>query len=496
MKKNLFFVSMLLLVLNACAPKAHQETTEQEPVEEKHFSVAVNNGDVQFDKYFENKTMRFDYYHTGTAKEEHFAPDKYLADGPWAGSINTLIDKLELGLYFYEILDKETNILLYSRGFASIFGEWQTIPEADQQWGTFHESIRFPWPLKPVKIIIRKRDAENKFQTVFEAEVDPASRNVNPADIVHTNKVYTVQENGPATEKFDILYLGDGYTADEMQKFRDDVKRLSGYLMKTEPYKSRQTDFNIRAIETPSPVSGVNRPHAGVFKRTPLRSHYSSFDSERYLLAYDNRTIRDIASQVPYDMLVIVANEKTYGGGGIYNLYSTVAADNKFSEYIMVHELGHAIAALADEYYTSAVSYEVSEKVTMEPWELNVTALLDKNNLKWKDLVEKDTPIPTPWNKEEFDKFGYEIQQERSELRAKKVPESEVEALFMRQYERETQFFEKEKYKDKVGAFEGASYMQKGLYRSSLDCIMYTRHLEFCPVCRRALDMVFNQYTK
>jgi hypothetical protein len=162
----------------------------------------------------------------------------------------------------------------------------------------------------------------------------------------------------------------------------------------------------------------------------------------------------------------------------------------------MVHELGHSIAALADEYYTSAVSYEIGDKITVEPWELNVTALLDKDNLKWKHLVEEGTPIPTPWNKEEFDKFGYEIQKERGELRAKKVPESEVEALFERQHKQESEYFEKEKYKDKVGAFEGASYMQKGLYRSSLDCIMYTRHMAFCPVCRDALNKVLDQYTK
>lgn len=496
MKKNLFFVCCLGLILAACNSENEDKNQETKAPVEKTFIQSENSGNVQFEKYFELKTMRFDYYHTGTANEEHFAPDKYLSDGAWPGSLNTLIDELELGLYYYEILDKETNVLLYSRGFASIFGEWQTIPEAAKQWGTFHESIRFPWPLKPVKIIIKKRDLENKFHPVYETEIDPTSRLVNPADIQPTNKVYAVQENGSASEKFDILYLGDGYTAEQMQKFRDDVKRLSGYLMNAEPYKSRQSDFNIRAIETPSPVSGVNRPHAGVFKRTPLRTHYSSFDSERYLLTYDNRTIRDIASQVPYDMLVIVVNEKTYGGGGIYNLYSTVAADNKFSEYIMIHELGHSIAALADEYYTSAVSYEVSETVSVEPWELNVTALLDKDNLKWKDLVEESTPVPTPWNKEEFDKFGYEIQQERNELRAKKVPEAELEALFKRQHEKETEYFEKEKYKDKVGAFEGASYMQRGLYRSSLDCIMYTRHNVFCPVCRRALNTVFDQYTK
>ncbi len=496
MRRKTLYLLVFALLLYSCNQEKDTENESPEKVTEKTFTPAVNRGNVDFNQYFEDKTMRFDYYHIGTSSEEHFAPDEFLSDGIWPGSKTKLIDELELGLYFFEILDSESNTLLYSKGFASIFGEWQTIPDALEQWGTFNESIRFPWPKKPVKILMKKRDSQNVFQTIWETSVDPTSRKVNPADIVHNSTVYTIQENGPASEKVDILILGDGYTNEEMPKFRNDVKRLAGNLMDAEPYKSRLTDINIRAIETPSSVSGINRPHPGIFKRTALRTHYSSFDSERYVLAYENKLIRDIASQVPYDILVIVVNEKTYGGGGIYNLYGTVSADNKFSDYIMVHELGHSIAALADEYYTSSVSYEVGDKITVEPWELNVTALLDKENLKWKDLVEEGTPLPTPWNKEEFDKFGYEIQKERSELRAKKVPESEVEALFERQHKQETEYFEKEKYKDKVGAFEGASYMQKGLYRPSVDCIMYTRHMTFCPVCRDALNKVLDQYTK
>jgi hypothetical protein len=226
-----------------------------------------------------------------------------------------------------------------------------------------------------------------------------------------------------------------------------------------------------------------------------LTVHYSSFDSERYALSYDNRTIRDVASEVPYDLMVIMVNERTYGGGGIYNLYTTVAADNKFSEYIMIHEMGHHMAALADEYYTSSVSYEIPE-VKVEPWETNITALFDKDNLKWRDLVENNTPLPTPWNKEEFDKFGYSIQKERDSLRAAMVPETVMEELFTRQLNQENVYFAKEQYRGKVGAFEGAGYLAKGLYRPQIDCIMYTRRLVFCKVCSRTIENVIDQYVK
>jgi hypothetical protein len=193
--------------------------------------------------------------------------------------------------------------------------------------------------------------------------------------------------------------------------------------------------------------------------------------------------------------MVILINEKTYGGGGIYNLYTTVSADNSFAGYIMVHEMGHHMAALADEYYTSSVAYEPT-KITVEPWEPNVTALFDKNDLKWKNLVDSDTPIPTPWNKKEFDAYGYQVQKKRDSLRAAKVPEQIVEDLFRQQLNEEDAFFAKEKYRDKVGAFEGADYMAQGLFRPQLDCIMFTRHMTFCKICAKTLEEVMDSYCR
>jgi hypothetical protein len=455
----------------------------------------TNTGDIRFENWFSNKTMRVDFFHTGNVTQEMFAVDRVLSDGPWGGSKTILIDKLELGPYFFEVIDKESGIVLYSRGFANIFGEWQTTPEASQQWGTFHESLRFPWPLKPVLVQVKKRDAENRFQPIWSTDIDPSYRQVNAIDRIHTEKVFTIEENGIASEKLDIVILGDGYSSAEMEKFRKDARRLSEALLSAEPFNAQRKNINIRAVETPGVESGVNKPHHGVYKRTPLSVSYSTFDSERYALTYDNKTVRDVASAVPYDFMVILINERTYGGGGIYNLYTTVSADNKFSEYIMVHEMGHHLAALADEYYTSSVSYE-APKITLEPWEPNVTALLDPSNVKWKTMVDAGTPVPTPWNKEVFDNYGYEIQKERQAIRDQQLPETVMEELFDRQLANENKLFAAEKYKEKVGAFEGANYNAKGMYRSQLDCIMYTRHNVFCRVCQHSIINVINQYSK
>ncbi|HUX53936.1 MAG TPA: IgA Peptidase M64 [Williamwhitmania sp.] len=490
--RKIVILTAIVIGFAGCTPKS--QTAKNQPKNIDTIAT-INRGNVDFKTYFTDKTMRLDYYHTGNAKREHFAIDQVVNDGLWSGSQTQLIDKLELGSYFFEVVDKASNVLLYSRGFASIFGEWQSTPEADSLWGTFSESLRFPWPLKSVIVKLKKRDRKNKFETIWITTVDPASRQVNPAEIKHTEKVDIIANNGPASTKLDIVILGDGYTEAEMGKFRSDAKRLSAALLGVEPYKSRVKDINIRAVETPAEESGVTKLHHGIFRRSPLSTHYSSFDSERYLLSYDNKTIRNVASAVPYDFTVILVNERTYGGGGIYNLYTTVAADNRFSSYIMIHELGHHLAGLADEYYSSAVAYE-APNITVEPWEPNITALLDKNNLKWKDLVTADTPIPTPWNKEAFDKYEYQVQKTRDSLRAAHVDESVMENLFLNQKAMETELFNKEKYKDAVGAFEGAGYSAKGLYRPQVDCIMYTRHEKFCKVCQRSISNVIDEYSR
>jgi hypothetical protein len=491
------YLSLLLglAVLFGCTPNQTDQTAKKHASEAISEINVVNNGNVSFDDYFVNKTMRLDYFHTGNSETEHFATDKILSDGKWYGSKKVLIDALELGYFFLEVIDQETKTLLYSRGYSSVFGEWQTTPEAENEWGTFHETVRFPWPINPVTIRLKKRDSQNKFQAVWTYDIDPASRLVNPTDMKHSEEVVAIHESGDPNEKLDLVLLGDGYTIKEMDKFIADAKRVAGYLLNAEPYKSRKNDINIWAVKTPSQESGVSRPHPGVFKRTALSAHYSSFDSERYVLSYDNKTIRNAASAAPYEFTSILINEQTYGGGGIYKLYTTNAVDNKFAEYLMIHEMGHHIADLADEYYSSSTAYE-APNVDVEPYETNVTALLDKDNLKWKDLVEEETPIPTPWNKKEFDEYGYAVQKERGKLRAAKVEESVMEDFFMKAHYKQDTFFAAEKYKDKIGAFEGAKYNQHGLYRSQLDCIMYTRHTVHCKVCQRSISTVIDQYSK
>lgn len=459
--------------------------------------VAAQAASDRFAVDFTDRTMRVDYLHSGTASEEHISLDQVVSDGPWPGSRTQLLDGLNLGKYFFEVVDRETNRVLYSRGFSSIFGEWETTPEAKKVWRTYHESLRFPWPQRPVQVTLKKRDVQNAFRELWTTVIDPNARFVVPADLPAQGQVWTLFENGPAEEKVDFLLLGDGYTAAETEKFHADAQRLVDALFQHEPFRSRKTDFNVRAIDLPAAQSGVSRPHAGIFRRSPLSAHYSTFDSERYVLSTDNRTVRDVASAAPYEFLVILLNERTYGGGGIYNLQATVPTDNAFAVYVFVHEFGHHFADLGDEYYTSDVAYETGAAELPEPWEPNITALHDPANLKWKGFIEPGTLLPTPWDKEEFEKHSRSVQEQRRKLRATGAPEEEMEKLFREQQEFETKFLAGMKYSGKVGAFEGARYEIKGLYRPAADCIMFTRdEVGFCPVCRRALERVIDQYTR
>ncbi len=450
-----------------------------------------------FDADFERRTMRLDYFHTGGLGSEIVSLDRVVSDGPWAGSLTRLLDDLNLGPYLFEVVDVATNRVLYSRGFASLYGEWETTDEPRTASRTFHESLRFPWPRRPVQVVLEKRGPDGLFREIWSAAVDPSSRFVNAADRAPLGRVWTVFESGPPVEKVDLVILGEGYTEAELPKFHADARRLVDRLFSAEPFRSRKSDFNVRAIDLPSAESGVHRPHVGRSRRTPVSAEYNVFDSERYLLTLDNRALRDVLSAAPYEFVEILVNEKQYGGGGIFNFQATAAADTAFADYVFVHELGHHFAGLADEYYFSPVAYTESAPVAVEPWEPNVTALLDPGKLKWADLVEPGTPIPTPWDKEAWERKAKEFLDRRLELIGRKAPEAEFDALFEEQRRSDTPMLAGMAHARKVGAFEGASYRAKGLYRPETDCIMYTRdEVGFCRVCRRAIARMIDLYAR
>ena len=441
-------------------------------------------------------TVRVDYYHSGNADMEMFSLHQVVIEPlPWPGNPDKAIDTAQRGHFMFQVEDPESGDVLYSRGFSSIFQEWQSTGEARQMNRSFHESVRFPKPHKPVRLRILRRNEAQEFESIWTADIDTDDMLVVRAHAPAAAGVQELHVSGAASRKVDLVILGDGYTAAQADKFAADAQRLTDTLFTYSPFKERAGDFNVWGINPAAVESGVNRPSNGTFRHSPSGTTYDAFRSERYILAFDNLGMRRILQHVPYEFIVILGNSETYGGGGIYGLYSTVAADSDWSEYVFVHELGHHFAALADEYYTSDVAYEPTTD-RPEPWEPNVTAMHDPHKLKWGRLVEEGTALPTAWPKEAFEEFQRENQARRRQLRADQRPEAEMNQLFRDEQEWVTQLFAQ--YPDThsvVGAFEGANYEASGYFRSEMNCTMFTRHKIFCQVCSDAVEEIIDMYT-
>lgn len=438
-------------------------------------------------------TMRLDYYHTGDADHDLFSMDRVVLEPlPWPGNLAKAIDDSNLGNYLFEVRDQASGQLLYSRGFSSIYAEWKTTDEAKSMRRTFSESVRFPAPSAAVKITLKER-TEGTFHEVWSADINPKDIFIDNSHPPSPGPLLTLQKMGEPENKVDLLILGDGYTAAERGKFESDARRYTEILFATSPFKEHRQEFNVWGLCPLSEESGISRPSTGIHRRTPLGASYDAFGSERYVLTFDNRALRDIASYAPYEFIEILVNGKTYGGGGIFNLYATVASDSEWSPYVFVHEFGHHFAGLADEYYTSDVAYNPPAK-RIEPWEPNVTALLDPKELKWRDLVASGTPIPTPWEKRAFEDYERNIQNQRRKIRSENRPEDEMNQLFQQEKQHEDALLTSEKYANKVGAFEGANYEAHGYYRPQVNCIMFTRHDAFCRVCQRAIEKIIGMY--
>ena len=441
-------------------------------------------------------TMRLDYFHTGNHDTEMFSLDEVVIEAlPWTGNMHQPIDKTLRGKYLFEIEDADSGEVAWSRSFSSIYGEWETTAESRSINRTFHESVRFPAQDSPFEVIFKKRGPENQFAEIWRIAIDPDDYMIHRESAMYADQVVAIINNGDPAEKVDLLLLGDGYTAEEHDDFVAKAREMADILFATSPFKERKDDFNVWALAPHAAQSGVSRPSTNTYRDSPIGATYDSFRSKRYVLTFDNKNWRRIASSTPYDFVEILTNTETYGGGGIYGLFGTTAANGEWAPYVFVHEFGHHFAGLADEYYTSSTAYESPDVIT-EPYEPNVTALLDPDNLKWRHLVTPNTPLPTPWPKAEFEEHSLAVQEQRAQMRADNVPESEMNVLFRFTKEYSDKLFSKSEYRDSTGAFEGANYEARGFYRSAQNCMMFTRADYFCDVCAAAIEKVIDEYTQ
>lgn len=467
----------------------------------------------QFERYFLDKTMRVDLYHVGDKNGEFLTIDRILREGVWAGNPASLIDPLNNGRYRVCVYDMPTNALVFTRGYDTYFGEYKTTePAKNGLKRVFQETILIPYPKHPVLFVVEGRDRQNIYHPLLQSRIDPSDYHVISDAPPRSGRIIQLVKNGDPHKTVDLVFIAEGYTAKEEAKFEADLKRFTEKFFTWEPYRTMKDRFTITGIFNPSLESGTDEPRQGSYRRTLLNATFNSLDSDRYLLTEENKLMRDVAGQVPYDAIVVMVNSKRYGGGGIYNAFTMFTSDGTWDEYVFMHEFGHAFGGLGDEY-TGDVSYEDFYPSGVEPTEPNITALLDPENLKWKDLLTPGLSVPTDWGEKAYDS----LKTRRSELVAEKAKAlsrlkndsasesavKEAEANYSRQLDelgkKIRAFMEEHPLKGKIGVFEGAGYVAKGLYRPTLNSLMnqFTKgDRSMYRVNEQAVMRVIDYYTK
>ncbi len=406
---------------------------------------------VAFNKAFCDSTLRLDYIAAGNAEKSFVFLDGMQKFAGWAGR-RTSLDKLPYcGNGIVTVTDSLSGDTIYRHSFSTLFREWQSTPEAASTSKSFQNTFLVPMPRKAAKITIELLDGRHDVAASNTHDYTPGDILIKKAN-GRDGAPYRYLHKGADPQKaIDIAILAEGYTPDQMDAFYADADRAVKAIMSHEPFKSRGEDLNFVAVATPSEDSGVSVPRFDDWKKTSFGSNFDTFYSARYLTTANVFDIHDAISHVPYEHIIILANCPVYGGGGIYNSYTLTTTGHDHYEPVVVHEFGHSFGGLADEYFYEGDVMEDSYPFDVEPWEPNITTLVDFDS-KWKGLLKKGTPVPT----------------DRKDW--KKYP---------------------------VGVFEGGGYSFKGIYSPADRCRMRDNEWEgFCPACRHALNSLIDFYVK
>ena len=410
-----------------------------------------------YSDWFADAAMRVDLFHTGTATESVYSIDDIAQEPTWPGTRTHLVDPFGYGAYRFRVLDTESSVEIFSMGYGSLFMEWTGTQEAvDQTRRSMSESVRFPWPKNPVTLEIDKRQPNGIFVKVYAININPRSHLINKVRKHANLETVTLHPSShDHSNTLDIVILPEGYSSTDDSKLRADLSRFTESFLSTPPWNSISDRVAVRAVLAYSRDSGITEPRKGVFLDTVFGATFNTFDSPRYLTITHTKTMREIAALVPYDAVFIMANSARYGGGGVFNQWAVFSSDNEYDDYVMLHEFGHSMAGLGDEYYDSAVSTDEDTMYPpgVEPWEPNISAFLSnqRDSIKWNHAISSNTPIPTPITDE---------------------------------------------HQSSIGLFEGAGYKAKGLYRPQADCKMFHKGtVPFCSICSLAIERMTSYYT-
>ncbi|MGA2539941.1 MAG: M64 family metallopeptidase [Verrucomicrobiota bacterium] len=454
--------------------------------------VAAQPAPVVFDDYFTNAALRLEIYEIGDATNEIITEHAIYQEPVWPENPRSLIQPFEIGHYCLKVYDRNSNRLIYSRGFNPLFAEYKTTqPALDGVKRAYETVLRFPCPKKPVLVVVERRDKFNVPVPLYITTVDPNDYHIIRENVNMGDTVFEIQKTGDPHDKVDFVFLAEGYTAEDKDKFKKDAERMTAFLFSMEPYKTNKDRFNINAVFRASPERGMDEPLQRRYKNTSLNASYNSFEEDRYLLVQDSFAMHRMAAQVPYDTIIVLVNTTRYGGGSICLDYCITSVDNQRSQLVFIHELGHAFAFLADEYQGN-VSYNDMYPKGVEPNDPNITEMLDPANIKWKALLTPGVALPTPPARTAITAL-------RQELRnlTNGMSDAQLQALDAGVKARQAEIQAKiAALPDRVGAFEGAGYLKTGMYRSQENCIMNAMRPndQFCAVCKWALQRMIDYY--
>ncbi len=193
--------------------------------------------------------------------------------------------------------------------------------------------------------------------------------------------VTTIHGGGDPDHRLDITFVGDGFTEEELGDYADRVAALTAALLAEPPFDRYAPAISIHRVDVVSPESGVDHdPEFGILRDTALDMGFWCAGIER-LLCVDTAKARLFAGLAPgRDLVIAVANSATYGGAGYEDL-ATVPGANGLAGELLLHELGHALADLGDEYELEG-TYDGPEPVPRNVSTLDAEAMASAGT-KW-----------------------------------------------------------------------------------------------------------------
>lgn len=400
--------------------------------------TAVGATAQDFDRYFQDKTLRIDYIFSGDRNTQHLALDELMVEPRWYGKRRRLAEVPVEGNGQITVRDHRTGRVIYRNSFSTLFQEWQQEPEALHTTKAFENVFLVPMPRDTADVTVDLRDNRRQVCARLTHQVVPTDILIRPIGQHGVTPYELLQQAADTANCIHLAYLAEGYRAEEMGTFIADARAAMEALFEHEPFKSSRNRFNIVAVKSPSAESGASNPGKGIWKNTALHSHWYTNYSERYLTTSRLKDMHDLLAGTPYEHILVLVNSDGYGGGGILNSYILSTTRNAWAKPVVVHEFGHSFAGLADEYAYDAEPVDLYP-LDVEPWEKNITTRVDFRD-KWENLLGKDKA---------------------------------------------------------AGFYEGAGYKLKGVYRAYEDCRMRTNETpEFCPACRQALQALIDFYTR